>query len=932
MRPWALGALVLVFFQVTTTSSSRTVETLDPVRIDVENADGDVDVTIEGILTRLNEGCEIETPSGSVYELTDDLPLAGVRAMTTTLAISCGVTITATADVLGEWWLIANETDFTNGASVQRRLRIIVHEGAIIIQLRKCEIVTPDGGRHELTNYTNINGIRSIQTNLAVSCGIAVQVSENVLGEWMLIAKETNWLNGLTVDTKLPIIFQKGYSNETASTEEPPSTDVNKLENKVINTEIGETFEVTITRGFDHETELCQIVKPDGSWYDFGTVIPGVTEQSTHESCSVTVTVLSEEFVGQWMLIAKEHKMLSGTYIETRLPFEVVVERSVQAIPQNSATVQENSNFHIRLMEPTDMYQTCRLVAPNAQALNRVQLDQSATNSCAYIVNKVTEEDNGKWAIVYGNNILYKASVELTVTDSTYPAIDTQVISLTQNTAVNMEVGPEGAVYCRLEDPYGVVVFDGFGRCILNIPRVPSSYNGHWTMTVEPRPGVQMSLAMSHADLALSLSCSVETSSTPRACKFRDPQGRILVAQEGVGEDRYSFHGAGISSASGKYTMDCGLRITSPGVEDLGIWRCGVDTEDDTRYGFLLVVCPWLMRNETIAATVETEPVLRPRVPYISTTPGDSVEMSCTIPSGIRYCYFRSQNGTILTATPGVSNDVFEYVGSGLEAGECGIRLRDFSMNDIGQWSCNVGTNNGSLPEKSAHINVYGSGTCCVPLGYRRDANATQLASIPNSTLKVETLLSLGQDVVLKLSADSTCNYSEEQMSASLRLQSDHSAILNAYVGIADQIDYCRFIRSDGFGFTNELVPEGYVFRGPLSARQCDLRIVRPRNVDFLPWIVAARITGQESEIIARTPPLEVFISQGNSSFFVFRLTLLCICIGLLCLSLGLMFSSKKSRRWTYARAAAVRDSIRRSFRKSPPLEAKPAISSPQAA
>lgn len=38
------------------------------------------------------------------------------------------------------------------------------------------------------------------------------------------------------------------------------------------------------------------------------------------------------------------------------------------------------------------------------------------------------------------------------------------------------------------------------------------------------------------------ISCKLSGNDTVRTCKFRDPNGAILLASQGVGQDRYIFH------------------------------------------------------------------------------------------------------------------------------------------------------------------------------------------------------------------------------------------------------------------------------------------------------------------------------------------------------------------------------------------------------
>lgn len=45
-------------------------------------------------------------------------------------------------------------------------------------------------------------------------------------------------------------------------------------------------------------------------------------------------------------------------------------------------------------------------------------------------------------------------------------------------------VGPEDAVYCKIQDPAKFVVFDRLGRCAIELDRVSMKHNGTWHMTI----------------------------------------------------------------------------------------------------------------------------------------------------------------------------------------------------------------------------------------------------------------------------------------------------------------------------------------------------------------------------------------------------------------------------------------------------------------
>ena len=60
------------------------------------------------------------------------------------------------------------------------------------------------------------------------------------------------------------------------------------------------------------------------------------------------------------------------------------------------------------------------------------------------------------------------------------------------------------------------------------------------------------------------------------------------------------------SNNSDADTHQCGLLITNPFVQDLGLWRCAIDTEGDVYYGFLTVYYSGVTRDPEEAAAIIT--------------------------------------------------------------------------------------------------------------------------------------------------------------------------------------------------------------------------------------------------------------------------------------------------------------------------------------
>ncbi|KAJ0172151.1 hypothetical protein K1T71_012124 [Dendrolimus kikuchii] len=462
-------------------------------------------------------------------------------------------------------------------------------------------------------------------------------------------------------------------------------------------------------------------------------------------------------------------------------------------------------------------------------------------------------------------------------------------LSLLKHKSVNKTLGPDDATYCQLIDPKGNIAYDGFGRCNLVIERVSMDHRGRWTMAVglperirllemdlniniieeEYKPVVNTSVAREAPEVIIS--CTVSSLSPITACKFRDPSGKVLIAAPGISEDRFVYHGYTDDGLYPPYTNQCGFRITDPITSDLGLWRCAMESADGIYYGFLSVLCPVRLQDPEVLAMVTTVPTLTAERTAISVQEGDSVTMSCYIQAPIRYCYFRRQNGTIFNVSPGMSTPTMEYVGAGFESGECGVRFHNLLPTDAGTWNCAVGLHNDTAVEQRVSF-----------------------------TVAINPLM--------------TVRHYDAQPSDAL--------ILDAVVTAEGRLDYCRFIRMDGFGFTSRNVPEGYGFLGSPDAKICSLIIYERTIINLHPWTVAAKIIGRDDEIVRTTtdnllwfPPSDDVNSGYYSGWYLWLLIALMVVAFVLVIA---ACGPKKNRKWTFARAAVLRNSLRNSLRKEP--------------
>ncbi|KAM3962089.1 uncharacterized protein ACR2FA_003773 [Aphomia sociella] len=582
---------------------------------------------------------------------------------------------------------------------------------------------------------------------------------------------------------------------EASNVSKDESRAVEYLESQYFNTKIGATEQVTVTAFAFNTKESCFIKTPNGEQYTItkDLNLPGLEiVEDANVACGVSVTIQSEDMIGDWELIAWELRYSDP--IEKRLPFTIHVE---------------------------ELW--------NSQSMDLV------------------------WA---------------------------------KDKAVDVTIGPDNAIYCKIEDPSGFTVVDSFGKCNIVLAKAEREHSGTWKMTVgysgkvltedydftvTVREAARKPEVTTHVEKQrpqVILTCSVPTEYEVRTCKFRDPSGRVLIANEGIGESRYTFHGAGVSLNSEVRTHECGLRIANPQNSDLGLWRCAVETDQEIYYGFLTVLCPWAMSDPNVAASVVSEPTLTAHANSISALQGDAVTMSCSVQAAINYCYFRVGNGTVFNVSPGTSSNNFEYVGAGLDAGECGIKFNNMLTSDTGRWSCHVGFMDLSEPEQRAAFDV-------------------------------------------------TVN---EAIVAQQFVEQENTLVIQGQVYNNRQLEYCRYVRIDGQGITSATLPNArYTTNESLNTGGCALRIQEASVMEHHPWTVVARILGQDVEISAVTthtismPPAG---QPGNSFNIVLWVPL--IILGIVLLALATLLVPKRNRRRTFDRISIMRDSFRSSFQKKP--------------
>ncbi|XP_045504027.1 uncharacterized protein LOC123700753 [Colias croceus] len=668
-------------------------------------------------------------------------------------------------------------------------------------------------------------------------------------------------------DSEGTILFQEYDVHVSPDVRE--EIEVEYLPAQEITTSLGSVHSFSIQELGAYTSETCMIVNPLGKQINLKEdKMEGLELLTSSDfNCGVNITVLSEEFVGNWTLIANGKRFV--TKVQRRLPIEISVEMIVPASP-NRVVVGYSNNFHVALANPISEPQTCKLLDPYGN--EHIDNYDMQSDRCAFIVKYVFSWHNGTWTIVYGTRIVYKAFIEVFVVE---PNDDLQNLKLRWDlhSRVQQVIGPEDAIYCKVIDPLLRTVFDGFGRCQINIERVSPDHFGHWKMyvsrqghvlpeeqlfsvvasagTADPRPNV-----LTHVDVEkpnIYMACTLPGSVNVTTCTFRDPKGRMLLAHSGVTQGRYGYHGTRVSYETRALNHTCGLLITDPINEDVGFWRCAIQTKDDIHYGHINVPTPWFMRDPEDVAQIEKKPRLTAEHTTVQAIVGETVTMSCSIPASFHYCYFRARNGTIYHVAPYLDR----YVGAGFEAGECGIRFPSLAVSDSGPWSCHVGFDLKD-PDQSVTFDV-----------------------------KVEEPLTVTQG----------------DRGRAMRVR----AVLNVFTDIR----YCVFVRIDGQSFSTQKWSGGYSGWVSDNLFSCELNINDPTPLDRNAWTVIAHLTGGASVQGSSRPRTIVYSFRFPTTWLIVMVA------GLSLAMLGAILSPNKNRRWVAARASDASNSFRNSFRRT---------------
>ena len=104
-------------------------------------------------------------------------------------------------------------------------------------------------------------------------------------------------------------------------------------------------------------------------------------------------------------------------YFEYKSHFKSISEISSLG---NAITITEGTDLYVSLPNATHIHDTCKLYGPDDKEVEDVEIDSFRYSSCGFIVRNVTRAQRGMWAIVYGNQITYKATVQVNILGNGY--------------------------------------------------------------------------------------------------------------------------------------------------------------------------------------------------------------------------------------------------------------------------------------------------------------------------------------------------------------------------------------------------------------------------------------------------------------------------------------------------------------------------------
>ncbi|XP_001600422.2 uncharacterized protein LOC100115799 [Nasonia vitripennis] len=490
---------------------------------------------------------------------------------------------------------------------------------------------------------------------------------------------------------------------------------------------IGEQIELGPVSGFEQyndEVYKCELVTNNGTKFTLYPTPKGGFDRRfdvyDYSGCKIYIRQPSKTDQGTWQVIATIQKRNKKTADIVTGDYDVQIRESYKEralSPARQAYVYPDQQVSVYFNEKFDELTSCILLNPSREKLELKSTESAnikLANECGFKMN-VKEVYGGEWTLIADlkNGSAYHGEFRLVVKNKKDLQVNETVHHFKRGEEAFIDGGRrvDQAKMCILEDPHGVRYPINTGSCSLHIPIVTEHHEGIWKayyglegmeylveqkITVNTYDDISLYSNVTRSNGDINLLCQVRTSLI-KFCSFVRPDGEILHMSFAVGNEKYSYYGNGVHNRD-NYMTDCGITIHKPTSADYGSWKCLVRISFSETLGTILKV------TKPARSSAEAKSVVKANDVYAKS--GASYDVKCSADEVLSYCWLRSPNGTVHNVKMGkvVQQPALQYVGNGLELGDCTARVQDATKSDAGKWTCHMGVANG--PELEVDFKV----------------------------------------------------------------------------------------------------------------------------------------------------------------------------------------------------------------------------------
>ncbi|XP_037026242.1 uncharacterized protein LOC119067401 [Bradysia coprophila] len=479
----------------------------------------------------------------------------------------------------------------------------------------------------------------------------------------------------------------------------------------------------------------------------------------------------------------------------------------------------EGEDLFIKISKPVTGQTNCNFRSPgnddvdveNITSNNRIK--KWTTETCGIRVTNVSLTDAGHWRLTSSHSNSRARGITLVdVIENHLTNSPGQIYSTSE------DISPEGTRYCYVLRPDEErAEFPQHNECL--IPEIDKELdaNGVWKViagidgktdehlfeiNVDVKQekldvGVERDTELNKIHLRCNLINSKKVITFCRFLRLADDVGFNM--DEGIGNTGYRYYGDGI------HKHDCGMTIEEPTDVDRSEWKCYVGYTEGSNLRTMGAI---LDASDTIL-----DPGDELTAENVYALNGTIVKIICKAKHAIDYCWFTHPSGRRISVSDMselIDSDEYQYYGTGLKLGDCGVKLMDADISDSGTWSCHAGNTDIARIESKKDFTVRISDSHLVASSITKD-------------------VMIGSPIIIECTS----------------------------IPVNLPIEHCRYVLPDGTGFslnenvtTNNAILETYYFNPNRKRRDgyCSVIVKHATNAHTGLWTCAARVTGRNEE------------------------------------------------------------------------------------